>query len=197
MTTAQLKWFNTALWPRACWAQGWAPNDRANKLRVVSGILGRDLTTTKDVGIGEEFDKLKNELHLLANPGSLNAALATIGRDGSPSRPQSQDGRDGVASLPTASNDQRRRWLHKLKSFDSAYVAKLTLSFSKHFTEDPNDLDDRKLKAVVVTCEQRARKNPEIRRNHRDTENTETESSSAASVPSVVKSDLIPFSNQF
>ena len=142
MTDRQLKWFNTRLWPDACKVQHWSPNDRANKLRVVGQIIGRVIDTTKDVEWGKEFDTLKRELLLLANPDSLAAALGTVtvGRD-----------------------DQRKRWLHKLQDFQPSYVAALVKSFSRGATLNPADLDDAKLKAVVVTVEERARIKPELR----------------------------------
>jgi hypothetical protein len=145
MTEPQQRWFNSQLWPRACRAQGWKPSDRARKLALVSQILGREIQSTKEIGATKEFDLVKAELQHLANPDSLAAALATV--------PGSQD------------NDQRKRWLHKLAQFDAAYVQKLVMSFSHGETCRAEDLDDRKLKAVVVTIEQRARTKPEIRKN--------------------------------
>jgi hypothetical protein len=147
MTAAQLKWFNTALWPNACRAQGWKVTDRALKLRVVGEILGREISSTKEVGATREFDRVKNELLILADPTNLNAAMASV-----------DDGRA----------DQRNRWLHKLTEFDQAYVQKLVMSFSHGQTCRADDLDDRKLKAVVVTLEERARVKPEIRHETRE-----------------------------
>ena len=142
MTDKQQKWFNTALWPQACRAQGWAASDQPHKLRVISQIIGREILSTKDVEWGKEFDLVKRELVLLANPNSFTAALATV-----------TGGRE----------DQRKRWLKKLESFQPSYVAALVSSFSHRATENPSDLDDTKLKAVVVTCEERARVKPELR----------------------------------
>lgn len=75
MTDRQLKWFNTKLWPDACRAQGWIPSNRAHKLEIIGGILGRLITTTKDIGWGSEFDKVKTELELLARPDDFDAAM--------------------------------------------------------------------------------------------------------------------------
>jgi hypothetical protein len=75
MTDRQQRWFNTALWPNACRAQHWSPSDRPHKLYVIGEILGRAITTTKDIGWGEEFDKVKSELELLANPDSFDTAM--------------------------------------------------------------------------------------------------------------------------
>jgi hypothetical protein len=114
---------------------------------LVSQILGREISSTKEVGATREFDLVKAELQHLANPDSLQAALATV--------PGSQD------------NDQRKRWLHKLTQFDAAYVQKLVMAFSHGETCRAEDLDDRKLKAVVVTIEERfrakARKSEELK----------------------------------
>jgi hypothetical protein len=134
MTAAQLKWFNTALWPAACRATGWRPADRARKLLVIGEIIGREILSTKEVGNTREFDKVKNELQLLANPDSLTAALATV--------PTERD------------TDQRKRWLSKLATCEQSLVLKLTRDFSRQTITDPDDLPDNLLKAVVVTCEQ-------------------------------------------
>ena len=75
MTDKQQRWFNTKLWPDACRAQRWSPSDREHKLYVIGEILGRTITTTKDIGWGEEFDKVKSELELLANPDSFDTAM--------------------------------------------------------------------------------------------------------------------------
>ena len=169
MTNKQQRWFNTALWPNACRANGWSPSDRANKLRVVGEIIGREIATTKDVGWGKEFDTLKNELQLLANPTDLNAALRTV---------------DGGAS------DQRKRWLHKLQDFQPSYVAALVKSFSRGATLNPADLDDAKLKAVVVTVEERARIKPELRLANQSACHSEPVEESPST-------DDVPFTNQF
>ena len=75
MTEKQQRWFNTKLWPDACRAQRWSPSDRPHKLYVIGEILGREIKTTKDIGWGEEFDKVKAELELLANPDSFDTAM--------------------------------------------------------------------------------------------------------------------------
>jgi hypothetical protein len=155
MTEKQQRWFNTRLWPDACRAQNWRVNDRDFKLRVVGEIIGRAITTTKDVGWGREFDTLKNELLRLARPDDLNAALRTVARD---------DGAPGGRALPAANDDQRKRWLHKLTGFAPSYVAQVVRGFSRGLTADPAALDDAKLKAVVVTVEERARVNHALRR---------------------------------
>jgi hypothetical protein len=133
MTDKQQRWFNTALWPNACRAQGWKVTDRALKLRVVGEILGREISSTKEVGATREFDRVKNELLILADPTNLNAAMASV-----------DDGRA----------DQRKRWLAKLYTFEQSLVLKLTRDFSRQTISDPDDLPDNLLKAVVVTCEQ-------------------------------------------
>jgi hypothetical protein len=78
MTDRQLRWFNTKLWPDACRAQRWSPSDREHKLYVIGEILGREIKTTKDIGWGAEFDKVKSELELLANPDSFDTAMLAV-----------------------------------------------------------------------------------------------------------------------
>ena len=174
MTAAQQKWFNTALWPRACSAQGWKTSDRENKLRVVGQIIGREIDTTKDVSWDQEFDKLKTELQLLANPDSLAAALRTV----------------------TGPRDEKRkRLLHKLTQFDAPLVAKLTHNFSKGQIGDPAELPDNLLAAVVVTCEQikRGKRYPVKKKSEVRSQNSESETATVSCLLSPDSSAADPF----
>lgn|GEM_PF-3797966 len=138
MTDKQQKWFNTRLWPDYCRARGWKTGDRELKLRVVSQIIGREITTTADVGWGKEFDALKTELQLLKDQTNFAGAMQ-------------------IVSGTAVATEQRKRWIHKLTEFDAPLVAKLTHNFSKGQITNPAELPDNLLKAVVVTCEQRRR----------------------------------------
>jgi hypothetical protein len=69
MTAKQQRWFNISLWPEACRAQGWKQTDRALKLRVVGEIIGRQITTTKEVEPKQEFNRVKDRLEALAHSG--------------------------------------------------------------------------------------------------------------------------------
>lgn len=68
MNAAQQNLFNIQLWPAACRAQGWKPSDRALKLRVVGEILGRQITTTKEIGGMSQFTHVRQKLEDLARP---------------------------------------------------------------------------------------------------------------------------------
>jgi len=54
------------LWPAACRAQGWAPNDRVRRIALCGLALGRKLTTTSEINSTDEFDRVKAHLLLAA-----------------------------------------------------------------------------------------------------------------------------------
>ena len=136
MTDRQQRWFNTALWPNACRAQGWRVTDRPFKLARVSAIIGRDIDTTKDVGWGKEFDILKNELLRLALPDSLAAA---------------------ERAAENGATEQRDRWLRHVAQYPVNYVASIVGGYSCGRTEDPAELNDKLLECLARTLTERER----------------------------------------
>lgn len=83
LSPAQIKTLNGRLWPAACQAQGWPRNDReavaqgfaserAFRLKTLSDILGRELMSSSEIGLVEEFTEVKNRL--LALTDNLRAA---------------------------------------------------------------------------------------------------------------------------
>lgn len=67
MTSAQRIYLMATLWPEACKAQRWRPNDRARRMEVLSGILKRRIESANDIRSNEDFDRVKRELRTLAN----------------------------------------------------------------------------------------------------------------------------------
>lgn len=72
LSPAQIKALNGRLWPAACRAQGWPRNDRAFKLKTLSEFVGRELESSSEIGLVEEFTEVKNRL--LALTDNLRAA---------------------------------------------------------------------------------------------------------------------------
>lgn len=55
------------LWPAACRAQGWAPNDRARRIALCGLALGRKLQSTNEINSTDEFDRVKAHLLMAAD----------------------------------------------------------------------------------------------------------------------------------
>lgn len=78
MSPSQIKSLNGRLWPAACKAQGWPRKDkeaqelgwaseRAFRLKTLGDILGRELSSSSDIGMVEEFTQVKDRLLMLAD----------------------------------------------------------------------------------------------------------------------------------
>jgi hypothetical protein len=55
------------LWPAACAAQGWAPNNRALRLTALSHALGRAVTSANEIATNDDFDRVKRYLRMAAD----------------------------------------------------------------------------------------------------------------------------------
>lgn len=73
ITKAQ-RWKILELWSAACRDRGWRASDRALRLATFSRILGREITTTDDIGRLDECTKLMAELKAMRGT-DVNAGL--------------------------------------------------------------------------------------------------------------------------
>lgn len=106
------------LWPAACDAMDWDKNDKAFRLKTIGEILGREITSTKEIGRIKEFTAVKGQLLAWAQPDNLNAQM-------------------NIAEQPLIV------LRHRIRTFAEAFWRKI--SRDKFGTDDLDELDENQL----------------------------------------------------
>lgn len=78
MTTNQRITLMADWWPAACVAQGWSPNDRAQRLAVLSEAVGRPLKSASELDSVEDVSRVKRHL------GKLSGNVAHVREEVAP-----------------------------------------------------------------------------------------------------------------
>lgn len=73
MSPKQHRALRGRLWPTACRAQGWNPDDKTLRLRVLSEAVGRPITSSTQINETDDFDAVKR--HLLTRADSVSGAM--------------------------------------------------------------------------------------------------------------------------
>jgi hypothetical protein len=68
-------------WPAACDVQGWNPNDRPLRLRVLSEAIGRDIESMNDLNNDTDIDKIFAHLGMLSENLKRTVDLTPAGQE--------------------------------------------------------------------------------------------------------------------
>jgi hypothetical protein len=77
-TRPQIIDLKARLWPNACVARGWDPNDRDWQMAVLSQILKRPISSSNDIEYLAEFTEVKATLEAWAHDTNLKKPLRTL-----------------------------------------------------------------------------------------------------------------------
>ncbi len=133
MTPTQRKSFFIQRWPAACQAQGWNPQDRDLRLRIVGQALGREVLSLNDLDNKGDVDRLFAHLGMLCDD-----VRATIETD-----------------RPDLGAARRLRWkiAELVKVLGAAYVLRICRD---RFHAAIDDLDAEQLRQLLITLSARA-----------------------------------------